>query len=212
MSIVKLTNISKSFNEIPLFTNINLSIEKGRTYGIRGYNGSGKSVLLKLICGFIKPDSGDVYIDKQYKDKKDDFPEKFGIIIDRPGYIANKTGFENLKTLASIRDTITDHDIYKAMEIVGLNPHIKQKMKNYSLGMKQKIAIAQTFMENQEVLILDEPFNALDFDSIQNMRQLLLKFKKEGKTIIITSHNQEDLDILCDEQFQINNSTLQKIE
>lgn len=212
MSIVKLTNISKSFNEIPLFTNINLSIEKGRTYGIRGYNGSGKSVLLKLICGFIKPDSGDVYIDKQYKDKKDDFPEKFGIIIDRPGYIANKTGFENLKTLASIRDTINDHDIYKAMEIVGLNPHIKQKMKNYSLGMKQKIAIAQTFMENQEVLILDEPFNALDFDSIQNMRQLLLKFKKEGKTIIITSHNQEDLDILCDEQFQINNSTLQKIE
>lgn len=212
MSIVKLTNISKSFNEIPLFTNINLSIEKGRTYGIRGYNGSGKSVLLKLICGFIKPDSGDVYIDKQYKDKKDDFPEKFGIIIDRPGYIANKTGFENLKTLASIRDTITDHDIYKAMEIVGLNPHIKQKMKNYSLGMKQKIAIAQAFMENQEVLILDEPFNALDFDSIQSMRQLLLKFKKEGKTIIITSHNQEDLDILCDEQFQINNSTLQKIE
>lgn len=195
MNVIKLTNISKSFNEIVLFNNVNLIVEKGKTYGIRGYNGSGKSVLLKLLCGFIKPDSGELIIDPQFKDVRNDFPEKFGVIIDGPGYIANKTGFENLKSLASIRDEISDDEIYKAMKIVGLDPQIKQKMKNYSLGMKQKVAIAQAFMENQEVLILDEPFNALDYDSVNRMRDLILQFKRDGKTIIMTSHNQEDLDI-----------------
>lgn len=212
MDIIKLMNLSKSYNGIPLFSNINLRIERGKIYGIRGHNGSGKSVLLKIICGFISPDAGEVVIDNYFKDPKDDFPEKFGVIIDRPGYIASNTGFENLKSLAAIRGVISDDTIYKIMKMVGLNPQMTQKMKNYSLGMKQKIAIAQAIMENQEVLILDEPFNALDFDSVQHMRKLLLKFKTESKTIILTSHNQEDLDILCDEQFLINNANLEQVK
>lgn len=211
MNIIELRNVSKAFNGLPLFSNVSATFKKGRAYGIVGHNGSGKSVLFKMMCGFIHPDAGEVHIDARYKNKKDDFPEKFGILIDRPGYVANKTAYENLKDLAAINHSIGDQEIYQAMKIVGLDPNLKQKMKNYSLGMKQKTAIAQAFMENQEILILDEPFNALDHDSVQKMRNLFLTFKEEGKTIILTSHNQEDLNLICDEQMRINNATLEPI-
>lgn len=211
MDLIRLSNVSKSFKGMNLFSNINVTFEKGKTYGIMGPNGSGKSVLFKMICGFMNPDDGEIFIDPQFKKDNNDFPENFGIIIDRPGYIGNKTGLENLKSLASIKGEISEKQIYNSMEVVGLDPHIKQKMRNYSLGMKQKVAIAQSFMENQSVLILDEPFNALDADSVKKIRNLLLRFKEEGKTIILTSHNQEDLKILCDEQMRINNFTLETV-
>lgn len=209
MELIKLSNISKSFKGIPLFSNVNTSFKEGKIYGIIGHNGSGKSVLFKMICGFMNPNDGEVIIDSKFKKNNNDFPEDFGVIIDRPGFIGNKTGLENLKSLASIRGKISEKEICMAMEAVGLDPNIKQKMRNYSLGMKQKIAVAQSFMENQSVLILDEPFNALDIDSVKKIRNLLLSFKEEGKTIILTSHNQEDLEVLCDEQMRINNLTLE---
>jgi len=211
MKLIELHNVSKSYKGISLFEQVNVSFEKGKIYGIIGHNGSGKSVLFKMICGFIEPNQGQVIIHPKYIDKHSKFPINFGIIIDRPGYIGNKTGFENLKSLAQIQNKITDQKIIETMEMVGLQPNASQKMKNYSLGMKQKISISQSIMEDQEVLILDEPFNALDIDSVKTIRNILLRFKKEGKTIIMTSHNQEDIDILCDNVFRIQRQKLELV-
>ncbi|MBJ6361214.1 ABC transporter ATP-binding protein [Paenibacillus sp. GCM10012307] len=211
MSVIQIENVTKSYKGTILFHEAYAVIEKGKTYGIVGPNGSGKSVLFKMICGFIKPDHGSVKIHPDYRNKHTDFPQKFGIIIDRPGYIAGKTGFENLRKLADIQNLISDKDIKNTLEQVGLQPESTQKVKHYSLGMKQKLALAQAVMENQEVLLLDEPFNGLDQDSVQNIREMLLGFKKIGKTIVLTSHNKEDIDLLCDHVFQINKYQLKQI-
>ncbi|MCX8046274.1 MAG: ATP-binding cassette domain-containing protein [Anoxybacillus gonensis] len=209
---IELQDVCKSFKGVPVFQHVNVMIEKGKTYGIMGPNGSGKSVFFKLICGFLKPDTGIVRVDGKEIGLNNRFPDHFGIIIERPGYIANKTGFQNLKELALIKNQIDDQKIRKTMERVGLDPDAKQKVKHYSLGMKQKLALAQAIMEDQQTLILDEPFNALDRTSVDNIRQMLLSFKTEGKTMLITSHNQEDIDILCDHVFEINQYTLQQIK
>jgi ABC-2 type transport system ATP-binding protein len=211
MSVISMTNVSKSFKGLTLFDSIDLNIEKGKIYGFIGPNGSGKSILFKMICGFVFPDSGQIKVQGETIGKSKRFPDNFGIIIDRPGYIASKTGLQNLQDLASIRGQISDEKIKKTMERVGLQPDAKQKVKNYSLGMKQKLAIAQAIMEDQQVLILDEAFNALDASSVNTIRNLLLKFKKEGRTILVTSHNQEDIDILCDEVFRINGYNLEAV-
>jgi ABC-2 type transport system ATP-binding protein len=211
MSLIEVRNVKKSYKGLTIFQDIDLTIEKEKIYGIVGPNGSGKSVLFKLICGFVRPDHGEIVIRGEYLHKDITFPKNFGVIIDRPGYLGNKTGFENLKSLAMIQNKIDDEQIIKTMELVGLQPTAEQKVRKYSLGMKQKLALAQAFMENQEVLILDEPFNALDFESVENLRSLLLNYKKEGKTIIMTSHNQEDIDLLCDEVYRINKFKLEKL-
>ncbi len=211
MSLIEVKNVQKSYKGLTIFQDIDLTIEKGKIYGIVGPNGSGKSVLFKLICGFVRPNHGEILIGGKYLHKDITFPKNFGIIIDRPGYIGNKTGFENLKSLAMIQNKIDDEHIIKTMNLVGLQPTAEQKVRKYSLGMKQKLALAQAFMENQEVLILDEPFNALDFESVEKLRSLLLNYKKEGKTIIMTSHNQEDIDLLCDEVYRINKFKLEKL-
>lgn len=208
MNIIELVNVSKSFRGVPLLKEVNMNFEKGKIYGITGPNGSGKSVLFKLICRFIQPSEGEINIHPDFLMKGNDFPSNFGILIDRPGYIASLTGFENLKRWAEIQQKIGDKEIRETMKKFGLDPHAKQKMKDYSLGMKQKIALAQAIMENQQVLILDEPFNALDADSVNKVRLLLQQFKQEGKTIILTSHNQEDIDLLCTEVYEINNQSV----
>jgi len=211
MSLIEVKNVQKSYKGLTIFQDINLTIEKGKIYGIVGPNGSGKSVLFKLICGFIRPEHGEILIEGEYLHKDITFPKNFGIIIDRPGYLGNKTGFENLKSLAMIQNKIDDDHIIKTMNLVGLQPTAEQKVRKYSLGMKQKLALAQAFMEDQEVLILDEPFNALHFESVEKLRSLLINYKKEGKTIIMTSHNQEDIDLLCDEVYRINKFKLEKL-
>ncbi|MEW5596823.1 ATP-binding cassette domain-containing protein [Peribacillus frigoritolerans] len=212
MAIISLKNVSKNYKGLTLFDGVDLNVEKGKIYGIVGPNGSGKSVLFKMICGFVFPDNGTISVEGVEIGKSKRFPDNFGIIIDRPGYIANKTGFQNLKELALIRGKINDEKIAKTMEIVGLQPQAKQKVKNYSLGMKQKLAIAQAIMEDQQMLILDEAFNALDAESVNRIRNLLLSFKDEGRTIIITSHNQEDINILCDHVFRINRYNLEPVD
>ncbi|ALF10885.1 ABC transporter ATP-binding protein [Parageobacillus thermoglucosidasius] len=212
MSIISLKNVSKAYKGLTLFDGVDLNVEKGKIYGIVGPNGSGKSVLFKMICGFVFPDEGTIIVEGVEIGKGKRFPDNFGIIIDRPGYIANKTGFQNLKELALIRGKISDEKIFETMEMVGLQPHAKQKVKHYSLGMKQKLAIAQAIMEDQQVLILDEPFNALDAESVDRIRNLLLSFKNEGRTILLTSHNQEDINILCDHVFRINKHKLEPVE
>lgn len=209
MKLIEVVNVNKSFKGNLLLNQANAIFEQGKIYGVTGPNGAGKSVLFKLICGFLKPDQGEVHIHPKYRSKNASFPSNFGIIIDRPGYLAGHTGFENLKRWAEIQHKISDQEIQNTMRLVGLDPSTSQKMKSYSLGMKQKIALAQAIMENQEVLILDEPFNALDIDSVKNIRELLLNYREEGKTIILTSHNQEDIDLLCDQVFQIRNKKLE---
>lgn len=211
MTIIEIRNVQKKFKGMVIFDNLNITFEKGKIYGIIGHNGSGKSVLFKMICGFLYPNSGSIIVNGKQIGKEIVFPDNFGIIIDRPGYIGNKSGFDNLKSLALIQNKITDKDIEKAMKIVGLQIENKQKVKNYSLGMKQKLAIAQAIMENQSILILDEPFNALDYDSVINIRNLLKTYREEGKTILLTSHNKEDIDELCDEILRIRNNKLEKI-
>ncbi|MCT4782116.1 MULTISPECIES: ABC transporter ATP-binding protein [Exiguobacterium] len=210
-TVIELKNVTKSYKGNVLFDAVDLTISRGKIVGIVGPNGSGKSILFKMMCGFVFPDTGEVYVREQQIGKGSRFPEDFGIIIDRPGYIAGKTGFENLRELAHIQNKISDATIRETMSRLGLNPDNQQKVKNYSLGMKQKLAIAQAIMENQQILILDEAFNALDHDSVQSLRELLLTFRDEGKTILITSHNQEDIDYLCEDVYRINRGKLEKI-
>lgn len=212
MALIEMKNVSKSYKGLVLFENTNLSIEKGKIYGLIGPNGSGKSVLFKMMCGFVFPDQGTVTVRGEQLGKQNRFPRNFGVIIDRPGYLGNKTGFENLKYLAMIKNQITDTQISETMSAVGLQPSAKQKVKNYSLGMKQKLALAQAIMENQEVLLLDEPFNALDIDSVERIRDLLFLLKDQGKTIILTSHNQEDIDVLSDHVFRVRNFRLEQLK
>ena len=211
MEMIKLEQVTKGYQGNPLFADVDLTIQKGDIVGITGPNGSGKSVLFKMICGFIHPDAGTITVRNEQLGPTRRFPENVGVIIDRPGYIAHKSGFENLKQLAAIRKVITDADIEHAMRTVGLQPGNRQKVKQYSLGMKQKLAIAQAIMEQQDILILDEAFNALDHDSVLRLRELLLSFKKEGKTIILTSHNQQDIDALCDAVYRINQGRLEQV-
>ncbi|UKS57396.1 ATP-binding cassette domain-containing protein [Exiguobacterium acetylicum] len=211
MEMIKLEQVTKGYQGNPLFEEVDLTIQKGDIVGITGPNGSGKSVLFKMICGFIHPDAGTITVRNEQLGPARRFPENVGVIIDRPGYIAHKSGFENLKQLAAIRKVITDADIEQAMRTVGLQPGNRQKVKQYSLGMKQKLAIAQAIMEQQDILILDEAFNALDHDSVLRLRELLLSFKAEGKTIVLTSHNQQDIDALCDSVYRINQGRLEQV-
>lgn len=212
MTVIEMKDVSKSYKGLILFENTDLSIEKGKIYGLVGPNGSGKSVLFKMMCGFVFPDQGTVSVRGVQLGKQNRFPDSFGVIIDRPGYLGNKTGFENLKYLAMIQNQITDDQIKYAMTAVGLQPAARQKVKNYSLGMKQKLALAQAIMEDQEVLLLDEPFNALDIDSVEKIRDLLFALKEQVKTIVLTSHNQEDIDILCDHVFRVRNYGLEQLK
>lgn len=209
MSAIKLTGVSKSYRGRRLFSDVDMTIERGGVYAVQGPNGSGKSVLFKIMSRFVRPDSGEVHIAPEFCDRNGVLPVRFGVIIDRPGYISSLSGIDNLRTLARIRDEIGDPEIRTAMERVGLNPETEQKVRHYSLGMKQKLALAQAFMENQQLLILDEPFNALDVESVANIRTLIRDLNEEGRTIVMTSHNQEDVDVVANEVFRINGERLE---
>jgi ABC-2 type transport system ATP-binding protein len=211
MALIEIKDVTKTFKGLILFQDMNFNVEEGKIYGIIGPNGSGKTVLFKMICGFIFPDQGSIMVEGIELGKNKRFPDNFGIIIERPGYIGNLSGIENLMSLASIQGKVSEKDIRKTMELIGLQPNNKRKVKDFSLGMKQKLAIAQAIMENQKILILDEPFNALDSESVTNIRNLLIKFREEGKTILLTSHNELDIKVLCDKVYRINNQTLEEV-
>lgn len=211
MPIVELTDVSKSYGSNLLFQGVDLSIEEGRIYGIRGPNGSGKSVLFRLLTGLVLPDSGLITIDPRYRDPRNTFPQEFGIVIDRPGYIAGRTGLENLLSLAQIRGIIGEVEVREAMRGFGLDPDAKTKVGRYSLGMKQKLSLVQATMEGQSVLILDEPFNALDRSSIDALRERLTAHREGGGTVVLTSHSESDLDVLADEVHEIDEGTLKQV-
>ena len=206
--IIHIENLTKRFGDVTVLENINLSFERGKIYGIIGRNGSGKTVLFKLIIGYLKPTSGRVVICGKEIGKDTDFADNIGIIVETPGFLGNYTGFKNLEYLASIRNVIGAEEIRESMERVGLDPGSRKKVGKYSLGMKQRLGIAQAIMENPEILILDEPMNGLDNQGVENVRGILMQLRDEGKTIILSSHNKEDIEILCDKVYEINQGKL----
>ena len=206
--IISLKQVNKSFSGRRVLSGISLNVEKGSTVGIVGTNGSGKSVLFNLICGFLIPDSGQVCVRGQVLGTGRDFPENMGVLINSPGFIGLNTGLQNLRYLAGIRGVAGDKEIRSAMQKVGLDPEDKTKVEHYSLGMKQKLGIAQAIMENQDILILDEPFNALDYKTCNDIKEIIRILQAEGRTILMTSHNYDDLETLCTHIYAIDEGKL----
>lgn len=206
--IISLNQVSKSFSGRRVLSGVSLNIEKGSTVGVVGTNGSGKSVLFNLICGFLVPDSGQVRVRGHILGKGRDFPENVGVLINSPGFIGLNTGLQNLRYLAGIRGTAGEKEIRSAMHKVGLDPEDKTKVEHYSLGMKQKLGIAQAIMENQDILILDEPFNALDYKTYNDTKEIIRILQAEGRTILMTSHNYADLETLCAHLYAIEEGKL----
>lgn len=200
--------ISKSFGKQAILDHISIDFEKGKVYGITGRNGSGKTVFLKILCGLLPPNQGTVRVNGKTIGKDIDFPESVGAIIESPGFLPYWSGYKNLSYLASLRNRIGAAEISDAMKLVGLDPKDKKPVGKYSLGMKQRLGIAQAIMENPQLLILDEPMNGLDADSVSHMRILLKDMRNSGKTIILASHMQEDLAVLCDELYELNEGCL----
>ncbi len=201
--VISIKNAYKKFGEQVVLNDVSLEIYKGRIYGIIGRNGSGKTVLFKSICGFILLDSGEITVLDKVIGKDVDMPKNVGLIIETPGFLKDYSAYWNLKFLADLNKKITNDDIKNAIRRVGLNPDDKKAVGKYSLGMRQRLGIAQAIMENPDILVLDEPFNGLDKKGVTEMRSLLLQMKDEGKTIIMASHSSEDIDILCDEVYEM---------
>lgn len=196
---IEVINIYKSFGKERVLQGVSFCIPAGRIYGVVGNNGSGKTVLMKCICGFMKCDRGKIFVDGRQVGKEMDFPDRLGIIIETPGFIPNLTGYKNLKILAALKGRIGKKEIREVMERVGLDPGMKKTVAKYSLGMRQRLGIAQAIMEDPDVLILDEPFNGLDRYGVVEIRALLKDLKADGKSILLASHNAQDIRELCDD-------------
>lgn len=194
---IKVDALTKKIKGTTVLDNISYEFTSGNIYGIVGKNGSGKTMLLRELAGLIHPTEGTVKVDGRQLHHDISFPPNLGLIIEKPEFINSLTGFENLKLLAEIKHIASDETIRDFMKMFSLDPASKQSMKKYSLGMKQKIGVIQAVMENPDLLILDEPFNALDEDSVELLRELLRQYQKAGKLIIITSHHKEDIDSIC---------------
>lgn len=207
-SIIKVDNVIKKFGSEIALNNVSIEFEKGKIYGIVGRNGSGKTVLFKTIIGFLKPTGGRIIVDGKEIGRDTDFADHIGIIIETPGFLSAYSGYKNLEYLASIKNIIGKKEIKESMERVGLDPNSKKKVGTYSLGMRQRLGIAQAIMENPDILILDEPMNGLDNQGVEEVRNILLNLKEEGKSIILASHNKEDIEALCDEVYEMDHGKL----
>lgn len=206
---IEIKNVSKSFKDIKVVNNIDYSFKKGKVYGIYGRNGSGKSVFLKMLCGFYIPTTGEVLINDIDYSNSNKYPENFGCLIEKPSFFDDLTGFENLKMLANIQHKISEEEILKALDVVNLVEEKDKKYKKYSLGMQQKLGIAQAIMENPQIIILDEPFNGIDRQSVKKIIEYL-KTQKKDKLIIISSHIKEDIEAIADEYLYFDNGNIIK--
>ena len=209
--MIQVQNVGLIIKKTHILQGVSVSFEKGKIHGLIGRNGSGKTMLMKCICGFVKPTTGTITVNGKVVGKDCDFPENTGIIIETPGFIPYYSGYKNLKLLADLHGEITKEDIRKTMEQVGLDPNLKRHIRKYSLGMRQRLGLAQAIMENPDLLILDEPMNGLDKDGVSDMRKYLLSLKEQGKTILIASHSAEDIDVLCDTVYEMDKGRLEKI-
>lgn len=202
--MIDVKDVSLKIKKTVILEHVDMHVKCGEICGIVGRNGSGKTMLMKCICGLVPVSEGEIRVDDRVVGREIDFPDSMGVIIETPSFIGSFTGYQNLKLLAGYRNIIGKNEIEDSMRLVGLNPNLRSGVKKYSLGMKQRLGIAQAIMENPRILILDEPFNSLDSDGVDKMRKLLLSYKEAGKCILISSHNYEDIDILCDRQYNMD--------
>lgn len=202
--IIEVVNAVKKYKETIAVNDVSLNFERNKITGIIGRNGSGKTVLLKCICGLTKLSSGKIMVDGKIIGRDIETPKSIGVIIETPGFIQEFNGLKNLEILYMMNNKKDMEKLKEVMRTVGLNPDDKKRVSKYSLGMKQRLGIAQAIMENPDILILDEPTNALDKHGVDEFRQLLLKLKGEGKTIIIASHNSADIELLCDTVYELD--------
>lgn len=205
---MELTDISKSIGKTTILHDINLRIEGGKVYGLRGKNGCGKTMLMRVMSGLIKPTTGTVIINDKELWKDMTFPDSIGVLIENPSFIDGYTGYKNLKMLADIKGVIGEKEVKEALLKVGLDPEDKRKYRKYSLGMKQKLGIACAFMEHPDIVIMDEPINAIDEKGVELVRNIMNELRKEGKIIIIACHDAEEMDLLADEIFVMEEGTI----
>lgn len=209
--VIQVEHAVKEFKETRALKDVSVNFEEGKIYGLVGRNGSGKTVLLKSICGFIPLTSGTIKVDGKQIGKEIEIPEDIGIIIEEPGFLANYSGIKNLQLLAMLKGKLNRQDLENVLIQVGLDPKSKKKVGKYSMGMRQRLGIAQAIMENPRILILDEPMNGLDESGVNEIRKLLMQLKKEGRTIIIASHNAEDIRILCDKVYEMDGGVIKSV-
>lgn len=207
---IEVKNVTKRFKNNTVLDNINLTFESGNIYSLVGRNGSGKSVLLKILCAFYYPTIGTVTFDEKNYIEENSFPENTRALIEHPSFIDTLTGFENLKTLAKIQNIITDEEILETLKLVNLYEERDKLYFKYSLGMKQKLGLAQAFMEKPDILILDEPFNGVEEETVIKLREYLIKLKEEGKLIILATHIKEDLEMITDITYKLVDGKLEK--
>lgn len=209
--MIEVKNVSLTLQKNDILKDITVHFDRGQIHGLIGRNGSGKTMLMKCICGFVRPTGGEITVGGKRIGYDCDFPKNVGIIIETPGFIPYYSGLKNLKLLAGLRGKITVNDIKSTMKKVGLDPDLKRPVRKYSLGMRQRLGLAQAIMEDPEILILDEPMNGLDKDGVTDMRQYLLDLKEKGKTILIASHSAEDIEVLCDTVCEMDKGMLTKL-
>ncbi len=208
---IEVINVSKNFKEVEVLKDISLKCSSGRIYGIVGHNGSGKTVLFKCICGFLSCSKGEIMINGEKMGKDIDMLTNAGIIIEEPGFLRNWDAYHNLEFLYTIRNKRDKGYLRSVLEQVGLDPALKRPVGKYSLGMRQRLAIAQAIMEKPDILILDEPMNGLDRAGVSEMRNLFLQMKAENKLLLLASHNKEDISTLCDEVYEMEDGRLTKV-
>ena len=202
--MIEVKNVSLILNKYRILDDVSMHAESGEAVGLVGGNGSGKTMLMKCICGFNTVFTGEILVKGKRIGRDAEFAPDTGFIIETPGFIPYMTGYENLKMLAGINKKLRREEIEQFMELVGLDPGNKKGVKKYSLGMRQRLGLAQALMEDPDILILDEPFNGLDKEMAEKMRRLLAGQKKAGKTILLASHNEKDIEYICDRTYEID--------
>ena len=208
MSEIKIEDLSKSIKGALILDKVSITLTSGKIYGLRGKNGSGKTMLMRAMAGLLIPDSGTVTINGKVLHKDISFPESIGILIENPAFLPQYTGFKNLKLLAGLTGGISDEDIRMALEHVGLDSDDKRTYRKYSLGMKQKLGIANAIMGEPDIIILDEPINALDEESVKEIKKVLLEIRDKDKLIIIACHDREELEYLSDIIYEIKDGSI----
>ena len=206
---ISVQHVYKDFNGEEVLRDVHHDFETEKIHGIIGNNGSGKTVLFKCICGLMHPEEGVILVNGKRVGRDVDMPEDIGAIIEAPGFLPNYSGYKNLRFLANIRRKIGKEEILNVLKTVGLDPESRKHVGKYSLGMRQRLGIAQAIMEDPEILILDEPMNGLDNAGVQDIRALLLELKAQGKTILLASHNHEDIAALCDTVHEMDGGVLE---
>ncbi|OON99774.1 MAG: multidrug ABC transporter ATP-binding protein [Epulopiscium sp. Nele67-Bin004] len=207
---IEFRNVCKNFKKEEVLKDISFGLEQSKIYGFVGRNGSGKTVIFKMITGLLLPTSGEIFVNGVNIAKSKKFSSDIGVLIETPGFIGHYTGLKNLQILNDMSQKKVSTDTIKSViKLVGLDPDSKKKVKTYSLGMKQKLGIAQSIMNKPNLLVLDEPMNGLDEASVEKMRDFFINLKNEGTTILLASHNQQDIEVLCDQIFYIKDGKVQ---